>query len=124
MDLRLRLDESEYRRALLEAQLQLRELAWRMYREQRSAVIVYEGWDAAGKGGNIRHDGEPVPQTWIVGDVEECVEQLHSFIGDFGITDIVSMAAPPGLRLEQMVESLEKLFGEVVPKLKKLRQSA
>ena len=62
--------------------------------------------------------GEPVPQTWIVGDVEECVSELVKFIDDFGITDIVSMAVPPGMRADQMQTSLEKLFTEVVPRVK------
>jgi hypothetical protein len=50
--------------------------------------------------------------------VEACIEQLKVFISDFGITDIVTMAVPPGLRAAQMTGSLEKLFGEVVPRLK------
>lgn len=62
--------------------------------------------------------GEPIPQTWIVGDVDHCVQELKSFIKTFGITNIVSMAVPPGLRAEQMAPSLEKLFTEVVPRLK------
>lgn len=62
--------------------------------------------------------GEPIPQTWVVGDVDYCVEELKSFIETFGITDIVSMAVPPGLRAEQMAPSLERLFKEVVPQLK------
>ncbi len=62
--------------------------------------------------------GEPIPQTWIVGDVDSCVEELKAFIGEFGITDIVTMAVPPGLRAEQMSDSLERLFKEVVPRLK------
>jgi alkanesulfonate monooxygenase SsuD/methylene tetrahydromethanopterin reductase-like flavin-dependent oxidoreductase (luciferase family) len=62
--------------------------------------------------------GEPIPQTWVVGDVDHCVEELTSFIETFGITDIVSMAVPPGLRAEQMAPSLERLFKEVVPQLK------
>ena len=62
--------------------------------------------------------GEPVPQTWIVGDVDECVTELTKFILDFGITDIVSMAVPPGMRAEQMGDSLEKLFTQVVPRVK------
>ncbi|NKB99102.1 MAG: LLM class flavin-dependent oxidoreductase [Pseudomonadales bacterium] len=62
--------------------------------------------------------GEPVPQTWIVGDVDHCVEEMASFIKKFGMTDIVTMAVPPGLRAEQMSHSLEKLFTEVVPKVK------
>jgi len=62
--------------------------------------------------------GEPVPQTWIVGDVEHCVAELKSFIREFGITDIVTMAVPPGLRADQMGDSLQLLFSEVVPRLK------
>lgn len=62
--------------------------------------------------------GEPIPQTWVVGDVDHCVEELKRFIETFGITDIVSMAVPPGLRAEQMAPSLERLFKEVVPQLK------
>jgi alkanesulfonate monooxygenase SsuD/methylene tetrahydromethanopterin reductase-like flavin-dependent oxidoreductase (luciferase family) len=62
--------------------------------------------------------GEPIPQTWVVGDVDHCVEELTSFIETFGITDIVSMAVPPGLRAEQMAPSLERRFKEVVPQLK------
>ncbi len=69
--------------------------------------------------------GEPVPQTWIVGDVQHCVDELLAFINDFGITDIVTMAVPPGLRAEQMGDSLERLFTQVVPQVKqKLAQSA
>ena len=45
--------------------------------------------------------------------------EIKQFIADFGITDIVSMAVPPGLRAEQMNNSLEKLFTEVVPRIKK-----
>ena len=63
-------------------------------------------------------EGEQVPQTWIVGNVDECVEQLKSFIKEFGITDIVSMAVPPGMRADQMAGSLERLFTQVVPRLK------
>lgn len=63
-------------------------------------------------------DGEQVPQTWIVGTVDECVAQLQQFINDFGITDVVTMAVPPGLRPEQMQGSLERLFTEVSPRVK------
>jgi len=62
--------------------------------------------------------GEPVPQTWIVGDVEHCIAELKSFIREFDITDIVTMAVPPGLRADQMGDSLQLLFSEVVPRLK------
>ena len=68
--------------------------------------------------------GEPVPQTWIVGDADHCVAELVSFIERFGMTDIVTMAVPPGLRAEQMAPSLERLFRDVVPRVKALVGSA
>lgn len=64
--------------------------------------------------------GEPVPQTWIVGNEDECVEQLVNFITKFGVTDIVTMAVPPGLRADQMTDSLQMLFTRVAPRLKAL----
>ncbi len=54
VDLTLTLDKETFRGELLEQQLRLRGLAQRLYEERRSLVVVYEGWDAAGKGGNIR----------------------------------------------------------------------
>ncbi len=54
VDLTLTLDRDTFRVELLEQQLRLRGLAQRLYEERRSLVVIYEGWDAAGKGGNIR----------------------------------------------------------------------
>ena len=54
MDLTQALDRDIYRESLRELQTSLNELAWRAYKAKRSVVIVYEGVDAGGKGGNIR----------------------------------------------------------------------
>jgi polyphosphate kinase 2 (PPK2 family) len=54
MDLNKRLSREEYGTSLIRYQIQLRELAYQLYVQQRSLVVVYEGWDAAGKGGNIK----------------------------------------------------------------------
>ena len=54
LDLKARLAKPEYRRELQQLQEQLAELHWQSWRQQRSTVIVFEGWDAAGKGGAIR----------------------------------------------------------------------
>lgn len=69
-------------------------------------------------GEGLSEEGERIPQTWIVGDVDHCVEELGRFIRAFGITDVVTMAVPPGLRPEQMTDSLEALFTRVVPRLR------
>lgn len=48
------LKKAEYKEQLAHWQLQLHRLTWAAYHAQRSLVVVFEGWDAAGKGGAIR----------------------------------------------------------------------
>jgi len=54
VDLSKSLAKEEYVENLIRCQLQLRELAYQLYEQQRTLVMVYEGWDAGGKGGNIK----------------------------------------------------------------------
>jgi len=54
LDLGQHISKAEYARDLLRYQVQLRELAWQLYLRKRSLVAVFEGRDAAGKGGTIR----------------------------------------------------------------------
>jgi polyphosphate kinase 2 (PPK2 family) len=54
VDLSKSLTKGEYKRELIRYQLQLRELAYQLYEQKRTLVVVYEGWDAGGKGGNIK----------------------------------------------------------------------
>ena len=48
------LDEEDYHRALKRCRKRLAALHNELYRKQVPVVIAYEGWDAAGKGGNIK----------------------------------------------------------------------
>jgi len=54
VDLSLSLSPDEYDARVKDAQVMLRELEHEIYRRRVPVVIAYEGWDAAGKGGNIR----------------------------------------------------------------------
>ncbi len=54
VDLRQRLNEREYEKLLKEHQAELSRLVWQSNKRGRSSVIVFEGWDAAGKGSAIR----------------------------------------------------------------------
>ncbi|MGD0990950.1 MAG: phosphate--AMP phosphotransferase [Gemmatimonadales bacterium] len=54
VDLDQALKRKEYEEQLKEYQVRLRELEFRCYEERRPVIVGYEGWDAAGKGGNIR----------------------------------------------------------------------
>ena len=95
-----------------------RESDWPIVRAaERYRMALYQRFfEESGEGMGER--GEPVPQTWVIGNVDQCVEQLAAFIAEFNISDIVTMAVPPGLRTTQMSVSLERLFRDVVPKLK------
>jgi AMP-polyphosphate phosphotransferase len=53
-DLSIMLDRSDYEDQIKELQQRMRDLEHKLYRERIPLVILFEGWDAAGKGGNIR----------------------------------------------------------------------
>ena len=48
------LDEETYRKELKHLKQRIGELHNRLYRKKVPVIIAYEGWDAAGKGGNIK----------------------------------------------------------------------
>ncbi len=54
VDLTKRLDDKSYGRELEEYQSRLGRLAWEAHRKEIALVLVFEGWDAAGKGSAIR----------------------------------------------------------------------
>ncbi len=99
-----------------------RERDWALVREgERRRMAVYQRFreESGGHGGvaGITKE-ESIPQTWVVGDAEHCVAELSSFIEEYGLTDIVSWAVPPGLRPDQMNASLERYAREVAPRLR------
>ena len=66
--------------------------------------------------GNTREAS--IPQTWVVGNVDHCMKELTSFVHEYGITDLVTWAVPPGMRAEQMNGSLERFVRDVAPHVK------
>ena len=67
VDLTLRLDRDDYVREVTRRQIQLRELGYQIYLRKRPVVIVFEGWDAAGKGGAIKRITEKLdPRGYVV----------------------------------------------------------
>ena len=50
--------EDAYKEELKQLQSKLNALHYRLYRKKIPVIIVYEGWDAAGKGGNIKRIAE------------------------------------------------------------------
>ncbi|MDX9975340.1 MAG: polyphosphate:AMP phosphotransferase [FCB group bacterium] len=54
VNLQLAVPREEYDKRLPKLQTELRRLQHLCYFQRKAVVIVYEGWDASGKGGNIR----------------------------------------------------------------------
>ncbi|MEW5694066.1 MAG: phosphate--AMP phosphotransferase [Candidatus Hydrogenedentota bacterium] len=54
VDLSKRVEKEEYKKKLDEYQQRIREIEHQIYIKRIPVIITYEGWDAAGKGGNIR----------------------------------------------------------------------
>jgi AMP-polyphosphate phosphotransferase len=67
LDLTRALDRQSYVREVTRRQIQLRELGYRVYLQKRPVIIVFEGWDAAGKGGAIKRITEKLdPRGYVV----------------------------------------------------------
>ena len=60
VDLSPELDDAEYKKRLKRLQRRLSELHNIIYRRRIPVILCYEGWDAAGKGGNIRRVAYPL----------------------------------------------------------------
>ena len=54
VDLKKTLSKEEYQQKLDKYQRKLYQLAWQAREQKRSSIVMFEGWDAAGKGGAIR----------------------------------------------------------------------
>ncbi len=66
-DLTCTLDRQTYVREVTRRQIQLRELGYQVYLQKRPVIILFEGWDAAGKGGAIKRITEKLdPRGYIV----------------------------------------------------------
>ena len=54
VDLTAALSRQDYKILLKQYKARLHELAWQAYAAKKSTMVIFEGWDAAGKGGTIR----------------------------------------------------------------------
>jgi len=67
VDTSLTLEPEAYERSLIKYQVALYKLAYQIYVQQRPVIMIFEGWDAAGKGGAIRRITEKIdPRGFVV----------------------------------------------------------
>jgi len=90
VDLSQSLSKKEYLKIVEEKQAHIHDLHHEMYRRRIPMVMVYEGWDAAGKGGNIRRltarmdpRGYEVIPVAAPNDIEKSHHYLWRFWSEF-----------------------------------------
>jgi polyphosphate kinase 2 (PPK2 family) len=67
IDLSPSLEKKPYKEALIRNQVALNSLGFQVYTQQRPVVMLFEGWDAAGKGGAIKRVTERLdPRGYVV----------------------------------------------------------
>ena len=67
LDLTRKLDRAAYVREVTRRQIQLRELGYQIYLRKRPVIVLFEGWDASGKGGAIKRITEKLdPRGYVV----------------------------------------------------------
>ncbi len=85
-DLSLKLTPEEYKQQLDDLQDRLHLLGLEAYRQKRSIVMGFEGWDAAGKGGTIKRVAEKLdPRDYVVWPIAapEGEDKTHHYLYRF-----------------------------------------
>jgi polyphosphate kinase 2 (PPK2 family) len=86
VDLSQRIDPAETDGQLARLQAKLHLLGFQLYQRKRPAVVLFEGWDAAGKGGAIhRITAEIDPRSYIVHPIAAPAgeDKLHHYLYRF-----------------------------------------
>ena len=86
IDPTISITKDEYLQELVPLQVAVHSLGFQVYRQQRPVVMVYEGWDAAGKGGNIKRVTEKLdPRGYVVHAIgaPEGEDKTHHYLWRF-----------------------------------------
>jgi polyphosphate:AMP phosphotransferase len=86
LDLSLKLDKKEYNAQLAKYQARIGKLTRKAYEMKKSSILVFEGWDAGGKGGAIRRvthaiDARSYRVISVAAPTDE--ERLHHYLWRF-----------------------------------------
>jgi AMP-polyphosphate phosphotransferase len=88
VDMSVALSREEYKKQLKSCQQRMRELEHEVFLRRLPVVIAYEGWDAAGKGGNIKRLAQEMdPRGYEVIPVAapNDIEKAHHYLWRFWI---------------------------------------
>ncbi len=88
---------------------------------ERYRLSIYTDWLSEAGDQEILHS-EPapdaIPQNLIIGGPDEVGDQIEAFSKRFGITDLITWGASPGVAPAIFSESLERFAQEVMPRFR------
>ena len=85
-DINSSISKETYNKCLPKLQRTIQALSHQLYKEQRSVLMIFEGWDAAGKGGSIRRLTRMIdPRDYVVHPVAAptSLELKHHYLWRF-----------------------------------------
>lgn len=86
VDLNQMLDKETYNKELVLYQVALSRLGYQVYVQQRPVILLFEGWDAAGKGGAIKRVTEKLdPRGYVVYSIAapQGDDKIHHYLWRF-----------------------------------------
>jgi alkanesulfonate monooxygenase SsuD/methylene tetrahydromethanopterin reductase-like flavin-dependent oxidoreductase (luciferase family) len=98
-----------------------RERDWpRLRAAERYRMAVYGRFaEEAGTGSAATfNEADRITQRVFVGTVEECVDELTTFVQRYGLTDVVTWGSAPGLQPAMLNDSMERFAADVVPRVR------
>lgn len=88
---------------------------------ERYRMEMYAQWLAEAGDQEVLHS-EPapdaIPQNLIIGTADEVGDEIERFVSDFGITDLITWGASPGVDPAIFAESHERFAREVMPRFR------
>jgi len=96
-----------------------RERDWPVIRTaERFRMTVYDQFMSSTPDDYGWREPGGIPQGAFMGTADECIDEIVSFVQEFGVTDIASSGLPPGVPPEMMATNLERLATEVLPQVR------
>jgi len=86
VDMKKKYSREEYQKKVGELQEKMRQIEFKMYKKRIPLVVMYEGWDGAGKGGNIKRLVQLMdPRGYEVNPVAapNDIERAHHYLWRF-----------------------------------------
>ncbi|MGE0485040.1 MAG: LLM class flavin-dependent oxidoreductase [Gammaproteobacteria bacterium] len=88
---------------------------------ERYRMEIYAKWLGEAGDQEILHSApaaDAIPQNLVIGGPDEVGDAIEAFVAEFGVTDLMTWGAAPGVPAAIFAESLERFAREVMPRFR------